>query len=86
MTTFTIRTRYVKATNFHGSRIRVERVSESGRATEARTLAYNYAADNPHVGAAIEYLQAQGINAFRVYWSRETRSGQGNVYRVEVVG
>ena len=79
-----LRTRKIKATDFRGARIRVEVLDSEGKASKARTLAYNYAADNPHVGAAIEYLHSQGIENFRLNWDRETRSGSGNIYRVEI--
>lgn len=86
MESFMVRTRKVNATDFRGARIRVECVADSGTGWGARTLAYNFAAENPHVGALIEYLNGKSIDSFRADWVRETRSGRGNIYRVSVGG
>lgn len=83
MTTITLRTRYLKATDTLGSRIRVERV-EDGIARRPRTMPLNYAAGNHHDAAALQYLQESGLISFGLYRERDSRSGMGNIYRVEV--
>lgn len=80
--TFIIRTRKTKATDTRGARIRVETVEADGKAHTARTMAYDYAADNPHRSAVEQYLQDLGITAYTLRYSGDTRSRAGVLYRV----
>lgn len=76
---FTIRTRYLKATDTRGSRIRVELVRD-GEPAASRVVAYDYAVDNAHLAAAARFADSLGLGALSVRFARETRSGRGNVY------
>jgi len=77
--TYLLRTRKLKPTNTRGSRVLVTDVV-TGR---SRVMPWNFAADDAHDSAVLEYVHALGVRSHRRTIVRTTRNNRGYVFAIE---